>query len=91
MNAIGQKVLEKTVIDTVLDFYRPLLAKGGRTKLAEAVKAQVGSEAEEFVAARKRAQHQLNKINKTINNLLDNITSANCEFVDQASFSDLLR
>ena len=51
--------------------------------MAEAVKAQIGSEAEEFIAARKRAQWELNKINKTINNLLDNITSANREFVDQ--------
>ena len=59
------------------------LDKGGRKKLAEAVKAQIGSEAEEFVAARKRAQRQLNKIDKTINNLLDNITSANREFVDK--------
>ncbi len=83
MNAIGQKVLEETVIKIVLDSYRPLLGTGGRTKLAEAVKAQIGSEAEEFVAARKRAQRELNKINKTINNLLDNITSANREFVDQ--------
>ncbi len=66
-----------------LSGYRPLLGKGGRTKLAEAVKAQIGSEAEEFVAARKRSQRELNKISKTINNLLDNITSANREFVDQ--------
>jgi hypothetical protein len=83
MNAIGQKVLEQTVIKVVLDSYKPFLDKGGRKKLAEAVKAQVGSEAEEFVAARKRAQRQLNKIDKTISNLLDNITSANREFVDQ--------
>jgi hypothetical protein len=83
MNAIPQKILEETVTKMVLDSYRPLLGKGGRIKLAEAVKAQIGSEAEEFVAARKRAQRQLNKINKTINNLLDNITSANREFVDQ--------
>ncbi|MHC4110122.1 MAG: recombinase zinc ribbon domain-containing protein [Planctomycetota bacterium] len=83
MNAVPQKVLEETVIKMVLDFYRPLLGKGGRTKLAEAVKAQIGSEAEEFVAARKRAQRELNKISKTINNLLDNITSTNREFVDQ--------
>ncbi len=83
MNAIPQKVLEETVIKVVLDSYRPLLGKGGRTKLAEAVKTQIGSEAEEFVAARKRAQRELDKISKTINNLLDNITSANREFVDQ--------
>ncbi|UCG58664.1 MAG: recombinase family protein, partial [Phycisphaerales bacterium] len=70
MNAIGQKVLEQAVIDSVLDFYRLLLAKGGRTKLAQAVKAQIGSETEEFGAAHKRAQQELNKIKKTIDNLL---------------------
>ena len=83
INTILQKVLESLVTDTVIDFYRPYLAPGGRRKLAQAVKAQIGSEAEEFVTARKRAQRELNKINKTINNLLDNITSTNREFVDQ--------
>ena len=83
INTIPQKVLESLVTDTVIDFYRPYLAPGGRRKLAQAVKAQIGSEAEEFVTARKRAQRQLNKINKTINNLLDNITSTNRELVDQ--------
>ena len=83
INTILQKVLESLVTDTVIDFYRPYLAPGGRRKLAQAVKAQIGSEAEEFVTARKRAQRQLNKINKTISNLLDNITSTNREFVDQ--------
>ena len=83
MNGIPQKALEETVIETVLDSYKPLLEKGGRTKLAEAVKDQIGSEAEEFITARKRAQQELENIDKTINNLLDNITSANREFVDR--------
>jgi len=83
LNAIPQKVLESLVTDTVLDFYRPYLAPDGRRKLAQAVKAQIGSEAEEFVAARKRTQRQQDRIKKIINNLLDNITSANREFVDQ--------
>jgi len=83
MNALPQKVLEETAIRIVLGSYKPFLEKGGRKKLAEAVKAQIGSEAEEFVAARKRAQRQLNEIDATINNLLDNITSANREFVDR--------
>lgn len=38
---------------------------------------------EEFVSARKRAKGQLNKTNKTISNLLDNITSSNRQFADQ--------
>ena len=83
LNAIPQKVLESLVTDTVIDFYRPYLAPGGRRKLAQAVKAQIGSEVEEFIAARKRAQRQQDRIKKIINNLLDNITSANREFVDQ--------
>ncbi|MFC1603739.1 zinc ribbon domain-containing protein [Planctomycetota bacterium] len=57
MNAIPQKVVEETVIKMVLDFYRWLLGKGGRTELAEAVRALIGSEAEEFVAARKPTQY----------------------------------
>ena len=52
---------------------KPFLDKEGRKKLTQAVKAQIGTEAEEFVAVRKRARRQLNKMNKTINNLLDNI------------------
>jgi len=83
LNAIPQKVLESLVTDTVIDFYRPYLGKGGRRKLAVAVKAQIGSEAEEFVAARKRVQRQQDRIKKIIDNLLDNITSTNRELVDQ--------
>jgi len=83
MNPIPQKILEGKVIDTVLDFYRPYLKKGGHRKLAEAVKKQIGSEGKEFAAARRRAQAKQEKIGKIINNLLDNITSTNREYVDR--------
>jgi len=83
LNAIPQEVLESKVIDTVLDFYKPYLEKGGRKKLAEAIKIQVNFEGEELVAARKRAHRQLNKIKKIISNLLDNITATNRQLVDQ--------
>ncbi len=43
----------------------------------------MAQKAEEFVAARRRAQRQQDRIKKIINNLLDNITSTNREFVDQ--------
>ncbi|HUU16383.1 MAG TPA: recombinase family protein [Sedimentisphaerales bacterium] len=83
MNSIPQKILEGRVIDAVLDFYRPYLNKGGHRKLAEAVKKQIGSEGKEFAAARQRAQAEQEKIGKIINNLLDNITSTNREYVDR--------
>jgi len=83
MNSIPQKILEGKVIDTVLDFYKHYLNKGGRRKLAEAVKKQIGSEGKELVTARQRAQAEQKKIGKIINNLLDNITPTNREYVDR--------
>ena len=84
MNSVPKKILEEKVIDTVLDFYRPyLVEKDGRKKLAEAVKLQVNCEGKELVITRQRTQTELEKIGKTIDNLLDNLTAANREYVDQ--------
>ena len=83
MNAIPKEVLESKVIETMLDFYRSYLEKGGRQKLAEAVKAQTGTEKEDITSARQRAQTELESITKIINNLLDNITEANRDHVDR--------
>ncbi len=83
MNAIPKEVLESKVIKTVLDFYRPYLEKGGRQKLAEAVKAQTKVEKEDITSARQRAQTELEDITKIINNLLDNITETNRDHVDK--------
>jgi len=67
----------------VLDFYRPYLEKDGRRKLAEAAKMQVNFEGEELVAARQRAQTEQEKTGKIIDNLLDNITPTNREYIDR--------
>jgi DNA invertase Pin-like site-specific DNA recombinase len=83
LNAIPKAVLESKVIETVLDFYSSYLEKGGRQKLAEAVKAQTKTEKEDITSARQRAQVKLENINKIINNLLDNITETNRDHVDR--------
>lgn len=83
MNPIPQAELESLIIDAVLNFYKPYLGNGGGRRIAEAVKAQLGSESVEVSAARKRADSEHRKIVRTINNLLDNITAANREFVDE--------
>lgn len=82
MNPIPQAELESHVIEAVLDSYKPYLAKDGRRKVAEAIKSQLGSESEQWSEARHRADAELQQITETINNLLDNITPANREFVD---------
>jgi DNA invertase Pin-like site-specific DNA recombinase len=83
MNAIPKDILEDAVIKTVLDFYRPYLEKDGRKKLAEAVKMQVNFEGVELVAARRRAQTEQEKTGRIIDNLLDNITPTNREYIDR--------
>jgi len=83
MNAIPKEELESKIIEAVLDFYRSYLAKDGRRKLAEAVKAQIGSETEDLAAARQRAEEELQGIEPIIDNLLDNITETNREYVDK--------
>ena len=82
MNSIPQTDLEVAVINAVLEFYKPYLAKGGKRKLADAVTLELGSEDAQFTQARERAEAEQNRITEIINNLLDNITSANRKFVD---------
>ena len=83
LHAIPQTVLEEAVIETVLNFYRPYMGRGSVKKLTDLVKAQIGTEVKEVAAARRRAQKERNTIQKTIDNLLDNITTTNRDLVDQ--------
>jgi len=83
LHAISQAVLEATVIEAVLDFYKPYIGRGSVKKLTELIKAQVGTEVKEITTARRRAQKERNTIQRTIDNLLDNITAVNRDLVDQ--------
>jgi hypothetical protein len=82
-NAISQEILENKVIETVLDFHRPYLERGGREKMAKVVKDQIGSEGQDLNKARERAEAEKERISGIINNLLDNITSSNRQHVDK--------
>ena len=83
MNFIPKEELEQNVINTVLDFYRPYLHKNGQITLAEIIKQQTGSEKEDLINARQRAEDELRRISKIIDNLLDNITESNRLYVDK--------
>ena len=82
MNPILQQDLETLIIDAVLGFYKPCLEKGGRQKIVAVVRKQLGSDNEELVAARQRAEDEHQRVGGIINNLPDNITADNREFVD---------
>lgn len=83
MNPIPQEVLETAVINEVLGFYQRYLEPGGKRRLAEAVRAQLGVETDEVSAARERIQTDRRELDGIIGNLLDNLTAANREFVDE--------
>ena len=82
MNLIPQRDLETLAIDAVLGFYQPCLEKGGREKIVAIVRKQMGCDNEELVAARARAEEEQERVGSIINNLLDNLTADNREFVD---------
>jgi Recombinase zinc beta ribbon domain len=83
MNSILQTDLEEAVINTVLEFYDPYLAKGGKQKLADAVKNELGSEDDHLTRARERAVAEQKRLTEITNNLLDNITPTNRAHVDK--------
>jgi DNA invertase Pin-like site-specific DNA recombinase len=83
INLIPKDALESAVIDTVLDFFGPYLQKGGCRKLTEHIKDQIGLEQEDMASVRERVLEEKERIVKIINNLLDNITPTNREYVDK--------
>jgi vacuolar-type H+-ATPase subunit I/STV1 len=60
----------------------PYLEKAGREKMARAVKDQIGSEGQDLNKAKERVEAEKERISSIINNLLDNITSTNRQYVD---------
>ena len=83
LGPVDQDKLETTVVDAVLDFYRPYLGAGGRKELLAALRQHAGAEAGDVASARKRMAGDLAQVNATIENLLDNLTETNREFVDK--------
>lgn len=83
MNPIPKEELERKVINAILDFYRPYLQKDGQRKLVDIIKQQAGSDEDYLTNARQRAEDELSRISKIIDNLLDNITESNQQYVDK--------
>ncbi len=83
MNAVPQQELESLVMDSVLEFYRRYDGAKGKKLLRETIKAQLGGEGVHVEEACRRAKEEDAQLQHTINNLLDNITSANRELADE--------
>lgn len=79
---VPKETLESAITERVLAYYQPYLTDGGRERLARAVRDQLGTEAEELGAARRRLEQEQQELKRKIDQLLDNLTETNREFVD---------
>ena len=81
LNPVDQERLETTVVDAILEFYEPYV--GNRRRLTKAIREATGAETEEVTSARTRILGENEDLTQTINNLLDNLTEGNRDFVDR--------
>ncbi len=82
-NPVGQAVLEESVTVALLQYYAVYQGKGGRERLAEAVRVVLGLEAVDVAKARARMDAERATLESTIANLLDNMTPRNRDMVEQ--------
>lgn len=83
LNPIDQDELERQVIKTILGFYGSYQGSRGRAKLIQTIRTQSGVESATTASARKKTAAALRRIDKIIQNLLDNITAINRDLIDQ--------
>ena len=75
--------IEQAVINAVLDFYRRYIGPDGEKLLIETVQQQMGFEMQDLASARKRAEADRKRVETSISNLLDNITTRNRDLAEQ--------
>ena len=80
---ISKELLENRVINSVLHFYKHYLSKEGKYNLAKKVKELSGCEGRDLTDARERIKTEHIRINRIIDNLLDNLTASNRDDVDK--------
>jgi DNA invertase Pin-like site-specific DNA recombinase len=82
-NPVSQEVLERAVIDAVLEHYARYRGAAGLERLTREVREGLGVESQDLAAARERLDAQTRQIETKIANLLDHVTAANRDLVDE--------
>lgn len=83
LGSILKQSIEAAVKAEVFDYYRPYLEAGGRDRLARRVRKHLGQESVELAEARQRLEGEQAQLKQAIDNLLDNLTATNREFIDE--------
>lgn len=80
---VAQTLIEDEASKAVVQFYERYQGDAGRKELGKVVLQIVGSESHDLGEAKRRAVEEREKIQKTIETLLDNLTPENRTFVDE--------
>lgn len=83
LNPVDQDDLEQCVIKALISYYGAFQGRKGQAKLLQAARSQLGMESARSASARKQSTAVIRRIDKTIQNLLDNITAINRDLIDQ--------
>jgi DNA invertase Pin-like site-specific DNA recombinase len=80
---VDQAALEAAVASAVVGWYQRYLEDGEGKVLARAIREIVGPGSNDVSEARRRAEEELEGLRRSLSNLLDNITAANRDYVDE--------
>jgi len=83
LGAVPKDALEEAVIRTLVDFYARYAGKSARKRITKAVGIHISEDGDQITKQQKKLESRLKRIDKTTRNLLDNITKANRQLVDQ--------
>ncbi len=83
LGEVPQEALEQAVSKALLKFYEPYVGARGKTMLAHAIQEHLGGQADGANEAKAKLEKQKAKLDRTVRNLLDNITATNRAQVDK--------
>ena len=82
-NVISKEMLEEFAIEAIGTQVEEFLRRGGNKLLRKYLEEEVGGRRIDIAPEVARVEHRLKQIDETVNNLLDNITPTNRDFVDK--------
>lgn len=85
-----QTPFEAAVVQAALEFYKRYSENDGRLALVDAMSRGVGAEREQVQRQRLHLQDRSERLDRTVVNLLDNLTAVNRDLVDRR-ISDIKR
>ncbi|UCD73780.1 MAG: recombinase family protein [Phycisphaerales bacterium] len=83
LGALPKDGLEEAVITSLVEFYGRYAGEDAEKRIAEVVGLQIDGDRDRISKRRKSLKAKLIRVDKTTRNLLDNITKANRDLVDQ--------